>query len=99
MVKKPAKDLGVRSPEYYVNRELSWLSFARRVLALVEQGDLPLLERIKFAGIVGPLLFAVVGSALGSSRWGILALIILFILGAILLRGVDPERARRQLAT
>ncbi len=38
-----------------INRELSWLSFARRVLALVEDRDLPLLERIKFAGIMGML--------------------------------------------
>lgn len=39
----------------YFNRELSWLGFARRVLALVEQPDLPLLERLKFAGIMGML--------------------------------------------
>ncbi len=43
------------SPEIYVNRELSWLAFARRVLALVEDPELPLLERIKFAGIMGML--------------------------------------------
>ena len=39
----------------FINRELSWLSFARRVLALVEDESLPLLERIKFAGISGML--------------------------------------------
>jgi polyphosphate kinase len=50
--KEPA-DLG--SPELFFNRELSWLSFARRVLALVEDRDLPLLERVKFAGIMGML--------------------------------------------
>ncbi len=37
----------------YINRELSWLSFARRVLELVEDRSLPLLERVKFAGIMG----------------------------------------------
>ncbi len=37
----------------YINRELSWLSFARRVLELVEDTSLPLLERVKFAGIMG----------------------------------------------
>ena len=37
----------------YFNRELSWLSFARRVLELVEDPSLPLLERVKFAGIMG----------------------------------------------
>ena len=36
----------------YLNRELSWLAFARRVLALVEDPELPLLERVKFAGIM-----------------------------------------------
>jgi polyphosphate kinase len=39
----------------FVNRELSWLGFARRVLALVARQDLPLFERVKFAGIVGML--------------------------------------------
>jgi polyphosphate kinase len=34
---------------------LSWLGFARRVLALVAREDLPLLERVKFSGIVGML--------------------------------------------
>ncbi len=38
-----------------INRELSWLSFARRVLALAEDPELPLLERVKFAGIMGML--------------------------------------------
>jgi polyphosphate kinase len=50
---KPAIDFG--SPEAYVNRELSWLQFARRVLCLVEDPDVPLLERVKFAGIMGML--------------------------------------------
>ncbi len=43
------------SPEIFQNRELSWLGFARRVLALVENTSLPLLERVKFAGISGML--------------------------------------------
>ena len=43
------------SPNTLINRELSWLSFARRVLALAEDPDLPLLERVKFAGIMGML--------------------------------------------
>jgi polyphosphate kinase len=41
------------SPEAHINRELSWLSFARRVLALAEDQEQPLLERVKFAGIMG----------------------------------------------
>jgi len=45
----------VNSPEAYINRELSWLSFARRVLAMAQDPKLPLLERVKFAGIMGML--------------------------------------------
>lgn len=47
--------ISIDSPEAYLNRELSWLYFARRVLAQVEDAELPLLERVKFAGILGML--------------------------------------------
>ena len=47
--------LTVDSPQAYINRELSWLAFARRVLALAEDPSSPLLERVKFAGIMGML--------------------------------------------
>ena len=47
--------IAVNSPEAYLNRELSWLGFASRVVALVENRELPLLERVKFAGIAGML--------------------------------------------
>lgn len=43
------------APEAYLNRELSWLAFASRVAALVEDRELPLIERLKFLGIVGML--------------------------------------------
>ena len=33
------------------NRELSWLDFNGRVLALAHEPSLPLLERVKFCGI------------------------------------------------
>jgi polyphosphate kinase len=39
--------------ERYLNRELSWLEFNRRVLALALDGELPLLERVKFLAIFG----------------------------------------------
>jgi polyphosphate kinase len=44
------------SPAALINRELSWLSFARRVLALAEDPEQALLERVKFAGIMGMIL-------------------------------------------
>ncbi len=36
----------------FFNRELSWLAFNERVLALAEDESLPLLERVKFVAIV-----------------------------------------------
>ncbi|MGA8330146.1 MAG: RNA degradosome polyphosphate kinase, partial [Mycobacterium sp.] len=38
-------------PDRYLNRELSWLDFNSRVLALAEDTSLPLLERAKFLAI------------------------------------------------
>jgi len=43
------------SPAALIDRELSWLSFARRVLALAEDPEQPLLERVNFAGIMGTI--------------------------------------------
>lgn len=40
-------------PEHLLNREISWLQFNRRVLAMAEQQSTPLLERFKFLAIVG----------------------------------------------
>jgi polyphosphate kinase len=51
----PADTAGLDAPEIFVSRELSWLGFARRVIALAEAQDLPLLERVRFAGISGML--------------------------------------------
>jgi polyphosphate kinase len=39
------------SPDRFLNRELSWLGFDARVLALAEEPELPLLERVKFLAI------------------------------------------------
>lgn len=44
----PAQDGAERR---YINRELSWLNFNRRVLALAESPEQPLLERAKFLAI------------------------------------------------
>jgi UMF1 family MFS transporter len=53
----------------------------------------------KMAGIVGPVLFGVIGQLTGSSRWGIVSLTVLFVAGAFLLTRVDEEEGRRVAAT
>ncbi len=49
----------------------------------------------KFAGILGPMIFAVVGQTTGSSRLSILALIVFFVGGALLLLGVNENEGIR----
>lgn len=50
----------------------------------------------KFAGILGPLLFALVISFAGSSRPAILAIIAFFLIGGLLLSRVNVEEGRQQ---
>src|SRR5512139_3925063 len=49
--RRPRFDLD--DPKLYVNRELSMLQFFRRVLEEARDESNPLLERVKFLGIVG----------------------------------------------
>ena len=55
MGKKSSSLVDIHAPEAFFNRELNWLQFAWRVLHLAEEEDVPLLERVKFAGIAGML--------------------------------------------
>ncbi len=49
-VETPVIDLD--APEWYLNRELTWLAFNRRVLHEAQDERTPLLERVKFLAIV-----------------------------------------------
>ncbi len=49
--KKKTVETDFRSPEYYINRELSWMKFDERVLEEARDKTLPLLERVKMLGI------------------------------------------------
>ena len=48
----PAAERPLTDPSFYLNRELSWLEFNRRVLAQAADPSHPLLERVKFLAIV-----------------------------------------------
>lgn len=54
---KPARAplIPLDSPEIFLNRDLSWLAFACRVLELACDPSLPVLERVKFSGVMGML--------------------------------------------
>ncbi|MGD8311659.1 MAG: RNA degradosome polyphosphate kinase, partial [Gammaproteobacteria bacterium] len=51
-VRKPAVPVDLDAPELYLNRELTWLDFNRRVLQMAADERTPLLERVKFLAIV-----------------------------------------------
>ncbi len=52
----------------------------------------------KFAGIIGPALFGIVGQMTGSSRLSIVSLVIFFVVGGLLLTTVDVKKGRAMVA-
>ncbi len=48
----PGPGIDLDAPDLYLNRELTWLAFNRRVLHEAEDERTPLLERLKFLAIV-----------------------------------------------
>jgi polyphosphate kinase len=49
---EPVTEIDLNDPSLYLNRELTWLAFNRRVLNEAELDKNPLLERVKFLAIV-----------------------------------------------
>ena len=50
----------------------------------------------RYAGVLGPAIFALVVSTTGSGRSAILAIMVFFVSGGLLLTGVDVEAGRRE---
>lgn len=50
------------SESIFINRELSWLDFDSRVLALAKEKSVPLAERIKFAAISAAIWMSFYGA-------------------------------------
>jgi polyphosphate kinase len=48
----PPRAIELHDPSLFLNRELSWLEFDARVLEEAQDASLPVLERLKFLGIV-----------------------------------------------
>ena len=46
-----AENIDFKNPQYYINRELSWIEFDRRCLSEARNKENPLFERLKFLSI------------------------------------------------
>jgi len=78
------------APEFYLNRELTWLGFNRRVLHEAEDERTPLLERLKFIAIVSSNLDEFFMKRIGGLKQQIGA--------GIQKRTVDGRTPREQIA-
>lgn len=47
-----AQEVDFDDPEFYLNREFTWLAFNARVLSMADDPDTPLLERVKYLAII-----------------------------------------------
>jgi polyphosphate kinase len=54
--RRESSPIDLDSPEYYLNREITWLAFVRRVLHEAGDERTPLLERVTFLAITGSIL-------------------------------------------
>ncbi len=52
----------------------------------------------KFAAIMGPLLVGLITDATGHSKYGVLSVVVLFIIGGFVLTLVKPEEAKQKIA-
>ncbi len=84
-----APKFDLEAPELYLNRELTWLAFNRRVLHGAEDERNPLLERVKFLSIASSTLDEFVMKRIGGLKQQVVA--------GIHTKTVDGRTPRHQL--
>ena len=85
-----ASEIDLRDPSLYLNRELTWLAFNRRVLHEAEDERNPLLERLKFLAIVSSNLDEFFMKRIGGLKQQVGA--------GVTTRTVDGRTPREQIA-
>ncbi len=83
-------EIDLRDPSLYLNRELTWLAFNRRVLHEAEDERNPLLERLKFLAIVSSNLDEFFMKRIGGLKQQVGA--------GVTTRTVDGRTPREQIA-